>query len=86
MNLATVNGDITMELTPTVVAEFSGNVIEGKIDSDFPLSDNAPNLPNGERPAKKVPRIVQGVFGSGGPRLSATVVKGNIRLLRRSTE
>lgn len=83
-NMATVKGNITFELATEEGANFNGNVIEGDIDSDFPLNDNTPTLPNGERPAMKAPRIVHGIVGSAGPRLSATVVNGNIRLLRRS--
>jgi len=85
-NMAIVNGNITFELAAEEGANFNGNVIEGDIDSDFPLNDNTPTLPNGERPATKAPRIVHAIVGSGGPRLSATVVNGNIRFLRRSAE
>jgi beta-lactamase regulating signal transducer with metallopeptidase domain len=84
--MATVNGIITFELATDESANFNGNVIEGAIDSDFPLNDNTPTLPNGDRPAMKAPRIVHGIVGAGGPHLSATVVNGTIRLLRRSTE
>jgi beta-lactamase regulating signal transducer with metallopeptidase domain len=85
-NMATVSGDITFELATEEGANFNGNVIEGSVDADFPLNDNTPTLPTGERPAMKAPRIVHATIGSGGPRLSATVVNGNIRLLRRLTE
>ena len=83
---ATINGSITVELAPEESANFNGNLIDGEIDSDFPLSDNTPTLPTGERPAMSAPRIVQAIVGSGGPRISAMVVNGNIRLLRRSAE
>lgn len=84
-NLATIAGNVTLELAPEQSASFNGNVIDGTIDSDVPLNDNAPSLPNGERPVK-APRIVHAIVGSDGPRLSAMVVKGNIRLLRRPAE
>jgi beta-lactamase regulating signal transducer with metallopeptidase domain len=85
-DLASIKGSITVKLAPEEGANFSGNVIDGEIDSDFPLSDNTPTLPTGERPAIKAPRIVHAIIGSGGPRLSAMVVNGNIRLLRRLGE
>jgi beta-lactamase regulating signal transducer with metallopeptidase domain len=85
-DMATIDGNITLRLAPEEGADFNGNVIEGEIDSDVPLQDNTPNLPTGGRPAGKMPRIVHATVGSGGPRLSAMVVNGNIRLLRRSVE
>jgi beta-lactamase regulating signal transducer with metallopeptidase domain len=85
-DLATINGSITVKLAPEESANFNGNLIDGEIDSDFPLSDNTPTLPTGERSAMSAPRIVQAIVGSGGPRISAMVVNGNIRLRRRSAE
>jgi beta-lactamase regulating signal transducer with metallopeptidase domain len=85
-NTATVSGDITFELDTEEGANFNANVIQGSVDADFPLNDNTPTLPTGERPAMKAPRIVHAIIGSGGPRISATVVNGNIRLLRRPAE
>jgi beta-lactamase regulating signal transducer with metallopeptidase domain len=85
-DLATINGSITVKLAPQESANFNGSLIDGEIDSDFPLSDNTPTLPTGERPAMSAPRIVQAIVGSGGPHISAMVVNGNIRLLRRSAE
>lgn len=85
-DLASINGSITVKLAPEQGASFDGNVIDGEIDSDFALSDNTPPLPTGERPAIKAPRIVHAIIGPGGPRLSAMVVNGNIRLLRRLAE
>jgi len=84
-NLATIDGEITLELAPGEGANFNGNVIDGAIDSDVPLNDNTPTLPSGERPMTG-PRIVHATIGSGGPRLSAAVMNGNIRLLRRPAE
>jgi beta-lactamase regulating signal transducer with metallopeptidase domain len=84
--MATIDGNITLELGAKEGANFDGNVIEGSIDSDFPLNDNTPTLPTGERPAINAQRIVHGIFGAGGPHLTAMVVNGKIRLLRRSTE
>jgi len=83
IDMATIDGDITLQLATEEGATFKGNVIDGAIDSDFPLIDNTPTLPSGERPASNAPRIVHAIVGSGGPHLSAMVVNGNIRLLRR---
>ena len=85
-DLAIIDGNITLELAAEEGANFNGNVIEGAIRSDFPLDDNTPTLPGGERMAVKAPRIVHAILGAGGPHLSAMVVNGNIRLLRRSSE
>lgn len=82
-NMATISGNITLELSGKEGANFTGNVIAGTVESDFPLTDNAPPLLTSERPAASAPRIVHAIFGSGGPRLSAMVVNGNIRLIRR---
>jgi beta-lactamase regulating signal transducer with metallopeptidase domain len=84
-DMATIDGNITFELAAKESANFDGNVIEGAIDSDFPLTDNTLALPNGERPVN-APRIVHATVGPGGPHLTATVVSGNIRLRGRSTE
>jgi len=84
--MATLDGNITLELATDEGANFDGNLIEGSIDSDFPLDDNTPSLPTGERRAMNAPRIVHAIVGAGGPHLTAVVVNGNIRLLRRSTE
>ena len=67
-DMATIDGNITLELAPEEGANFNGNVIEGEIDSDFPLNDNTPALPTGGRSATKAPRIVHTIVGSGGPR------------------
>jgi hypothetical protein len=83
INMATIDGDITLQLAAAEGATFIGNVIEGAIDSDFPLNDDTPTLPSGERPASNAPRIVHAIVGAGGPHVSAMVVNGNIRLLRR---
>jgi beta-lactamase regulating signal transducer with metallopeptidase domain len=83
-DLATINGNITLELDSEEGANFEGNVIAGEIDSDFPLDDNRPTLPTGEKLAMSAPWIVRGIVGSGGPHLVVAVVNGNIRLLRRS--
>lgn len=83
IDMATHDGDVTLQLAAEEGANFSGNVIEGSIDSDFPLADNTPPLLPGVKPASNAPRIVHAMVGAGGPRVTAVVVNGNIRLLRR---
>ena len=83
IDMATHDGDVTLQLAAEEGANFSGNLIDGSIDSDFPLEDNTPPLPPGVKPASNAPRIVHAMVGAGGPRLTAVVVNGNIRLLRR---
>jgi hypothetical protein len=83
IDMATHDGDVTLQLAAEEGANFSGNVVDGSIDSNFPLEDNTPPLPSGFNPGSNAPRIVHAMVGAGGPRLAAVVVKGNIRLLRR---
>jgi hypothetical protein len=83
IDMATQEGDVTLQLAAEEGANFSGNLIDGSIDSDFPLEDNTPPLLPGVRPASNAPRIVHAMVGVGGPRLTAAVINGNIRLLRR---
>jgi len=86
IDMATIDGNITVQLAAEEGANFSGNVIDGSIDSDFPLEDNTPPLLPSVKPASNAARIVHAIVGAGGPRLTAVVVNGNIRLLRRQTE
>jgi beta-lactamase regulating signal transducer with metallopeptidase domain len=83
IDMATIDGNITLQLAAEEGANFSGNLIGGSIDSDFPLEDNTPPLLPGVKPASNAPRIVHAMVGAGGPRVTAVVVNGNIRLLRR---
>jgi hypothetical protein len=83
IDMATIDGNITLQLTAEEGANFSGNVIHGSMDSDFPLEDNTPPLPPGVKPASNAPRIAHATVGAGGPRVAAVVINGNIRLLRR---
>jgi beta-lactamase regulating signal transducer with metallopeptidase domain len=83
IDMATHDGDVTLQLAAEQGANFSGNLINGSIDSDFPLEDNTAPLLPGFRPASNAPRIVHAMVGVGGPRLTAAVINGNIRLLRR---
>jgi len=83
VDMATIGGNITVQLAPEQGADFKGNLIEGAIDSDFPLHDNTPPPPPGPRTGRpSAPRIVDTTVGSGGPHITAMVVNGTIRLLR----
>jgi hypothetical protein len=83
IDMATHAGDVTLQLAAEEGANFTGNLIDGSIDSDFPLEDNTPTSPPGVKRASNAPRIVHATLGAGGPRLAAVVVNGDIRLLRR---
>jgi beta-lactamase regulating signal transducer with metallopeptidase domain len=83
IDMATHDGDVTLQLAAEEGANFSGNLIHGSIDSDFPLEDNTPPLLPSVKPAWNAPRIVHAMVGAGGPRLTAVIVNGNIRLRRR---
>jgi beta-lactamase regulating signal transducer with metallopeptidase domain len=83
IDMATQDGDVTLQLAAEEGANFSGNVIEGSIDSDFSLEDNTAPSPRDVKPASNAPRIVHATLGAGGPRVAAVVINGNIRLLRR---
>ena len=58
IDMATHDGDVTLQLAAEEGANFSGNLIDGSIDSDFPLADNTPPLLPGLKPASNAPRIV----------------------------
>jgi hypothetical protein len=83
IDMATIGGNVTLQLAAEEGANFSGNVINRSIDCDFPLENNTPSLPPGVKPASNAPRIVHATLGAGGPRVAAVVINGNIRLLRR---
>jgi beta-lactamase regulating signal transducer with metallopeptidase domain len=83
IDMATQDGDVTLQLSAEEGANFSGNVIDGSVGSDFSLEENTPPLPRDVKPASNAPRIVHAMLGASGPRVAAVVVNGNIRLLRR---
>jgi hypothetical protein len=80
VNVATINGNIELNLSPGHGAEFYGNTVSGAIDSDFPIYGNAP-LPPEDRPVDAHrPQIVRARIGDGGPAFDASTISGNIRL------
>jgi hypothetical protein len=66
----TVNGNIVLEMPGGLNAEFRGSVVNGRIDSDFPI------LITGQVSR----RSLRGTIGDGGPELRVSTVNGNIRL------
>jgi hypothetical protein len=83
IDMATHDGDVTLLLAAEEGGKFSGNLINGSIDSDFSLEDNTPPLDPGAHLASNAPRIVRATLGAGGPHVAVVVINGNIRLLRR---
>jgi len=80
LNAATIDGNITLNVSPERGADFYGNTVSGVIDSDIPTYDNA-SPPPGDRPVDvHRPRIVHTRIGQGGPALNASTVSGAIRL------
>jgi beta-lactamase regulating signal transducer with metallopeptidase domain len=84
VNAATLDGNITVSLADGQSADFHANVINGTIEADFPVYDDTPSLPWGDRPnASHSPRIVHATVGNGGPALLVSTIDGNIQLRRR---
>ena len=71
--VATVNGDIDLELPAALNATFRVTLVNGRIESDFPM------LVTGRISRKSL----TGTIGNGGPDLRASTVNGNVRLSRR---
>lgn len=80
VNVATIDGNITLDLSPGHGAEFYGNSVSGAIDSDFPVHENTPPLPSGHPGVAHLPRIVRATIANGGPAFVASTINGNIRL------
>jgi DUF4097 and DUF4098 domain-containing protein YvlB len=85
VNVATIDGNINLNVPPKCGAEFYGNTVSGEIDSDLPIYDNAPPPPEYRLVEAHRPRIVRARIGNGGPALDASTVSGTIRL-RTMTE
>jgi len=80
VHVATIDGDIALDVSPDQGAEFYGNSVSGAIDSDFRVYDTAPPLPPGAPVDRHRPQIVRATIGNGGPALVASTINGNIRL------
>jgi beta-lactamase regulating signal transducer with metallopeptidase domain len=84
VDVATISGNIALNVSRSHGADFFANLISGAIDSDVPLHDSTPPLPSGDRVTRaRAPRIVRATIGNGGPALRATTINGNIRLRQR---
>ncbi|MDH4130966.1 MAG: DUF4097 domain-containing protein [Gemmatimonadota bacterium] len=74
LEFTTVNGGITVELPPSVSAEFEASTVNGSVESDFPITIQG----------KMSPRSLRGRIGEGGSLLRMTTVNGSIRLEKGS--
>jgi len=79
LNAATIDGNITLNVSPVQGADFYGNTVSGVIDSDVPIYDNASPPKVGSVNVHR-PRIVRTRIGEGGPALNASTISGVIRL------
>jgi DUF4097 and DUF4098 domain-containing protein YvlB len=70
--LRTVNGSVTALLPDAVDAEVALETVNGRVTSDWPLTDGDP--------ASR--RALRGTLGAGGPRLALRTVNGSARLVR----
>jgi hypothetical protein len=73
LNFSTVNGSITVELPADASAEVKASVVNGDIETDFPLTVKG----------KWGPRSMRGTIGSGGRQLALDTVNGGIKLRKR---
>jgi DUF4097 and DUF4098 domain-containing protein YvlB len=74
LEFTTVNGGITVELPPSISAEFEASTVNGSVESDFSITIQG----------KMSPRSLRGRIGDGGPMLRMTTVNGSIRLEKGS--
>jgi hypothetical protein len=70
----TVNGGITLELPATANTDFNASVVNGNIESDFPIMVRG----------KIDPRRLSGTLGSGGRELKMNTVNGSIKIRKIS--
>jgi DUF4097 and DUF4098 domain-containing protein YvlB len=70
LEFTTVNGRITVTLPPDANADVHASVMNGGIDSDFPITIHRRHGSN----------RASGAIGSGGPRLEMSALNGGIRL------
>lgn len=73
LSFSTVNGSITIDLPADASAEVRASVVNGGIETDFPLTVKG----------KWGPRSMKGTIGSGGRQLELETVNGGIRLRKR---
>jgi hypothetical protein len=70
----TVNGGITVDLPATASTEFNASVVNGHIESDFPIMVRG----------KIDSRRLSGTLGAGGRELKLSTVNGSIKIRRIS--
>ena len=73
LSFTTVNGSISIDLPSDVSAEVRASVVNGDIETDFPLTVKG----------KWGPRSMKGTLGSGGRQLELETVNGGIKLRKR---
>lgn len=66
-----VNGAIRIEMPSTISADLEAHTVNGGIDIDSAMTFQA---------SQKEPQLVVGRFNNGGPRISAQMVNGGIRI------
>ncbi len=74
LKIATVNGDIDLEMPGTLNADFDYRAVNGHFDTDFPLTVSG----------RLGPRHVTGKIGKGGRDLRVETVNGNVSLHKAS--
>jgi hypothetical protein len=75
LKAASVNGSITLELPPDANTEVHFASVNGRFESDFPLSVSG----------KLGGRVVNGKIGNGGRELKIETVNGDVSLKRRES-
>ena len=70
LEFTSVNGQITVTLPPDANADVHASVMNGGIDSDFPITIHRRHGSN----------RASGAIGSGGPRLEMSTLNGRLRL------
>jgi hypothetical protein len=65
VDVATIDGNIALNVPSDYNADLYGNTIAGTIDSNVPVYEGTPPLPSGRSAAG--PRIARATIGNGGP-------------------
>jgi len=73
LSFSTVNGSITIDLPSDASADVRASVVNGDIETDFPLTVKG----------KWGPRSMRGTIGAGGRQLELETVNGGIKLRKR---
>lgn len=70
VHFETVNGNVVLEMPAGLNAEFRASTVNGRIDSDFPITVTG----------QISRRSLRGTIGAGGPELRVSTVNGSVRL------